>query len=125
MAKSKLVGSDGNSLLDMHGNQVGESVPTLSGVSPCGSQILIEFLTAQELMNTSIIVSEKTEAKVPLQGYIRSVGPGVKLEDWGFKVGDRVLISGSGVMAPKYDNTPRDRFFMEPHAIKAVLIEAR
>jgi len=102
---------------------LGQSVPNLAGVTPAGSQILIEFLTPQELMNTSIIVTDKTEAKVPLQGYIRAVGPSVKCEDWGFKIGDRVLVSGSGVMAPNYDKTKRDRFFMEPHAIKAVLHE--
>lgn len=99
-------------------------VPKVAGVAPCGSQVLVEILTPQELMNTSFSISDKTDLKVPLQGYIRAVGPAVKLEDWGFKVGDRVLISGGGVMAPNYDDSHRDRFFMEPTAFKAVLTEA-
>jgi len=93
------------------------------GVKPVGSQVLIELLTAQELANTNIKISEKTDLKVPLQGYVRAVGPHFKQEDWGFKIGDRVLISGGGVIAPNYDDTHRDRFFMEPHAVKSVLIE--
>lgn len=100
-----------------------ERIPEIKGVRPCGSQVLVEILTAQELANTAIQISEKTDLKVPLQGYIRATGPGFKSEDWGFDIGDRVLISGSGVIAPTYDGTHRDRFFMEPHAIKTVLIE--
>ncbi len=99
------------------------SVPKVTGVCPVGSQLLVELLHPQELMETSLHLDAKTDVKVPLQGYIRQVGPGVKLEDWGFKVGDRVLISGSGVMVPNYDESHRDRFFMEPTAIKGVLAE--
>lgn len=98
-------------------------VPKVTGVKPCGSQVLVEVLTPQELANTSITISGTTDLKVPLQGYIRSAGPNFKTEEWGFKVGDRVLISGGGVMAPNYDDSHRDRFFMEPHAIKSVLVE--
>lgn len=98
--------------------------PLVTGVKPCGSQVLIEILTAQELANTNITISDKTDLKVPLQGYVRATGPGFKSDEWGFKVGDRVLISGGGVMAPAYDDCHRDRFFMEPHAVKSVLIEA-
>lgn len=97
--------------------------PKLVDVKPTGSQILVEILTAQELANTNITISDKTDLKVPLQGYVRATGPGFKAEDWGYKVGDRVLISGNGVIAPTYDDTHRDRFFMEPHAIKGVLVE--
>lgn len=100
-----------------------KTVPDITGVKPCGSQVLVEILTPQELMNTPITISDKTDLKVPLQGYIRAVGPGVKVEDWGFKVGDRVLISGGGVIAPNYNDCHRDSFFMEPHAIKSVLAE--
>ena len=52
-----------------------------------------------------------------------AVGPNVKLDDWGFRVGDRVLISGSGVMVPNYAKSHRESFFMEPHSIKGVLSE--
>lgn len=93
------------------------------GVKPVGSQILIEILTAQEMAGTSLMLTEKADLKVPLQGYIRAIGPCCRFEDFGFKLNDRVLISGTGVKAPNYDSTHRDRYFMEPHAIKSVLIE--
>jgi hypothetical protein len=101
------------------------SVPKVIGATPSGSQVLIELLHPQELMETQLhLATDKVDLKVPLQGYVRAVGPGVNLNDWGFQVGDRVLISGSGVMVPNYDNIHRDRFFMEPHSIKGVLFES-
>lgn len=99
------------------------SVPKISGLKPAGSQILVEILTANELMGTSLAITDKVDLKVPLQGYVRAVGPSFNPESWGYKVGDRVLISGSGVMAPNYDSSNRDRFFMEPTSVKSVLVE--
>lgn len=99
------------------------SVPKISGLKPAGSQILVEILTANELMGTSLAITDKIDLKVPLQGYIRAVGPSFSSESWGYGIGDRVLISGSGVMAPNYDSSTRDRFFMEPTAVKSVLVE--
>lgn len=109
----KIVGVDGECL---------SSVKTVKNVIPCGSQVLIEVLTPQELMNTNLTLAEKTDLKVPLQGYVRAVGPSFN-PAFGFSVGDRVLISGSGVMAPNYNDNHRDTFLMEPSAIKAVLAE--
>ena len=131
MAKGKILSSTGNSLSHVDLDSVPiigqtaefQSVPKVVNVKPCGSQVLIEMLTVQELAGTTIAISEKTDLKVPLQGYVRATGPGFKPDDWGFKVGDRVLISGGGVIAPNYDGTHRDRFFMEPHAVKSVLCE--
>ena len=99
------------------------SVPKISGVKPTGSQILVEILTPNELMGTNLAITDKVDLKVPLQGYVKAVGPSFKPESWGYNVGDRVLISGSGVMAPNYDSSTRDRFFMEPTAVKSVLLE--
>lgn len=125
MAKSKLIVPGGDNELVDHTGESFSTVPGVAGVTPTGSQVLIEFLTAQELSGvTSIFVSDKTETKVTLQGYVKAVGPSVKCADWGFKVGDRVLISGTGVMSPNHDGSKRDRFLMEPHAVKAVLTEA-
>lgn len=127
MAKSKLVTPDGIALASSNDAIIGSEeklIPKIKGVRPCGAQVLVEILTPQELMGTNLSISEKTDLKVPLQGYIRATGPSFKSEDWGFKIGDRVLISGGGVMAPNYDGTHRDRFFMEAHAIKSILEEA-
>lgn len=99
------------------------SVPKISGVKPTGSQVLIEILTPNELMGTNLAITDKVDLKVPLQGYVTAAGPSFKSDVWGFDIGDRVLISGSGVMAPNYDSSKRDRFFMEPTSVKSVLLE--
>lgn len=112
MAK-KIVGLDGECL---------SSTPEVKSVKPCNSQILVELLTAQELMNTSLKLKDGTDPKVPMQGYVRAVGPNFN-DSWGFKVGDRVLISGSGVLAPNCGDSHRDTFLMEPVCVKAVLGE--
>ena len=131
MAKNKLLSSSGDVLSNVNLDNVPiigqvaefQSVPKITGVKPCGSQVLVELLTVQELAGTRIAMSDKTDLKVPMQGYVRATGPGFKSDDWGFKIGDRVLISGGCILAPVYDDTHRDRFFMEPHAIKSVLVE--
>jgi co-chaperonin GroES (HSP10) len=129
MAKNKILTSKNMDLdfsLDVpiiEKDSLSTPVPKITDVKPCGTQVLIELLTQQELANTIITLSEKTDLKVPLQGYIRAVGPNFKSQDWGFQVGDRVLISGNGVIAPKYDSCHRDRFLMEPYAVKSVLSE--
>lgn len=124
LSSKKIITPEGLSIPGMSISEYPRS-PKIIGVRPTGSQVLVEMLTAQELSNTNITISEKTDLKVPLQGYIVAAGPGFKSEDWGYAVGDRVLISGGGVIAPTYDDTHRDRFFMEPTAIKSVLVEEK
>ena len=125
MSKNKILVS-GNDYDDFD-VPIGQSklVPKVIGVKPCHSQILVETLTKQELINSVIEVSNNTKITEPLQGYVRATGPNFKPADWGFDVGDRVIISGSGVIAPKYDDCHRDRFFLEPSAVKAVLNEEK
>jgi co-chaperonin GroES (HSP10) len=123
--KPKLVSSCGDVLCPDVSAVTICKVPKVKGVKPTGSQLLIEILTPQELTSSTIhIASSGNDSKVPLQGYIVAMGPSVKNVDWGFKVGDRVLISGFGVMAPKYDDSNRDRFLMDPSVVKCVLEEA-
>lgn len=87
--------------------------------SPCGNQVLLELLTAQEMLNTKLIVNETKTIK-EFQAIILGIGPLVG-ENYGFKEGDRVLLSGNGVPVPNYDGNERDKILMEPHCIKAVL----
>lgn len=123
MAKSKLITPESIAEDDDLIISQTPRVPEIVGVKPTGSQVLVEMLTVQEMANTNITISENTDLKVARQGYVRAVGPKFKSDDWGYDVGDRVLISGNGVMAPSYDKCHRDRFFMEPTAIKSVLSE--
>ena len=103
---------------------LGKTLKKVKDVKPCGSQVLVEVFTPQELLSGVIQVTEKTDLKEPLQGIIRAVGPNFQTQHYGFDVGDRVLISGTGVMAPNYDESERDRFLMDPHSIKCVLTES-
>ena len=128
MAKSKLITTQGLSLQSetpiIGQKPTSRPVPKISHVKPCGATVLVEILTEQEMLNTSLTLSSTTKIQAPLQGYIRAVGPAFKASDYGFDIGDRVLISGAGVMAPNYDSCHRDRYFMEPYAIKSILVES-
>lgn len=97
-----------------------KEVGAVKSVKPCGSQILIELLTVQEVMNTNLIL-KNSKQHTEYQGYVLAHGPGVEPSVYGFGVGDRVLLSGSGVPVPSYDDSERERILMEPHSIKAVL----
>lgn len=103
---------------------LGKTLKKVKQVKPCGCQVLVEVFTPQELLSGVIQVTEKTDLKQPLQGIIRAVGPTFQSQHYGFEVGDRVLISGTGVMAPNYDDANRDRFLMDPNSIKSVLLES-
>lgn len=95
-------------------------VNEVKGCRPVGSQILLELLTAQEIMNTKLHL-RNNKATNEYQAFVLACGPSITSENWGFKVGDRVLVSGSGVPVPNYDDCERDRVLMEPHSIKGVL----
>lgn len=97
-----------------------KEVSAVKSIKPCGSQILIELLTVQEVMNTNLILNNSKQ-HAEYQGFVLDHGPGVDPSVYGFAKGDRVLLSGSGVPVPSIDNGDRDRILMEPHAIKAVL----
>ncbi|RTK97708.1 MAG: hypothetical protein EKK64_00400 [Neisseriaceae bacterium] len=100
--------------------------PKITGVKPVASQVYIELLTQQELANTDItIAGDEGPTKTPEQGYIIDVGPSFKAEDWGFGKGDRVMISGIGIMTPNFDNNHRKRFLLEPSSVKCVLEEEK
>lgn len=96
-------------------------VKEVKGCVPVGSQVLLELLTAQEIMNTKLHLNNNKPAN-EYQAFVKATGPNLNPDVWGFKVGDRVLLSGSGVPVPNYDDSERDRVLMEPHCIKGVLV---
>lgn len=123
MVKSKILTPVGSAFSNELSIVGGSAVPKVAGVRPCGAQVLIEFLTSQELLGTNLSVGDKIDLKVPMQGYVRAAGPNFRPSDYGFDIGDRVTVSGSGVHVPNWDGSHRDRFLMEPHAVKGVIIE--
>ena len=104
-------------------------LPKINGLKPCGSQVLVELLNEDELIGTSLIIPKaKTSAGKSLdhapQAYIIAMGPKVLEQDWGFKVGDRVVFSTNDfVPTPNYNEYSRDRGTLGPMAIRAVLAE--
>lgn len=89
-----------------------------------GMGILVEHLTAKEAMGTSLTLTSKSTPQYN-QAYILQVGPMVKLEEWGFKTGDRVLLQGNYVPVPrpKNEENPRELGIVDPSAVKCVLRE--
>jgi hypothetical protein len=115
-----IVGADGFAV---------SSVPAVVGVKPCGTQVLVEILTAQEALGTKLVVSETTSASGAPQGYILAVGPKVS-SDLGFQIGDRVTLHGNFTPLPEGQkvekkNPDRPWILVEPHQIKAVFVEDR
>ena len=96
--------------------------------NPVGSKILVEMLTTQELLNTKLYVGGKADKKETPQAYILKIGPALRNDpkfesNYGFKEGDRVIITGTFVPVTNFDNSERDKGLVDPHAISAVLIE--
>lgn len=114
--KSEILGLDGNVI---------SNVPTLKDVKPCGSQVLVELLTAQEILGTKLLVEDSSTITGAPQGYIRALGPRVT-PDWGFNINDRVTLHGNFTPLPESINRPnshRPWILIEPNQIKAILIE--
>lgn len=101
---------------------IGGAVPAIKGVKATGNNVLIERLTKQELSGTTIYVGEGNDNSGPPQAYVVDIGPLVSKE-CGFKVGDRVVLSGQYTPVPQFDNSPRERGLLLPDMIKAVLVE--
>ena len=104
------------------------SVSKIKGLVPCGTGVLCELLNEEEILGTTLqLVSQGKVASPRLDGapqaYILALGPKVNPEEWGFKVGDRVMFSGQFVPAPDFDKHKRARGTIEPFAVKAVLVE--
>lgn len=87
---------------------------------PCGSQVLLDLLSVQEMMGTELIMTNKKPVG-EYQAIVLAVGPAVELDNWGFKVGDRVLLSGNGTPVPDFNGNGRDKILMDPFSIKGVL----
>jgi hypothetical protein len=119
MAKNTtILGADGESAT---------RVPGVVDVNPCGSQVLVELLTAQEALGTVLQIDSSASVNGAPQGYVIKLGPKVA-SDWGFKEGDRVTLHGNYTPLPEGQklqrkNPHRPWILVEPIQIKAVFLE--
>jgi len=109
---SELVTPEGNTL---------SSTKSVKAIHPFGSSILIENLKPEEILNTTLFVSEETETEGAPQAYVVELGP--KLVDCGISVGDRVVVQGSFIPVANTSSNGRTRGIIELHNIKAVVEE--
>jgi len=116
-----------NTILGADGSAAAKAIPSVVGVKPCGSQVLVELLTAQEALGTILHIDNTAATNGAPQGYIVAVGPKVP-SDMGFSVGNRVTLHGNYTPLPegqKFERTNPHRpwILVEPHQIKAVFVE--
>ena len=111
--------------LSICGSSNGIKKPSsVKNVKPCGSQILVEHLSAEDINESRIhLPNNASITDGAPQAYVLGMGPGVKPDVYGFNVGDRVLLQGNFVPVPTSGNSKRARGLVEPTAIKAVLEE--
>lgn len=96
--------------------------PKISAVHPFGSKILVEVLTATEVIDTNLYISEKTEADGAPQAYILELGPTVAA-DSGLKVGQRIYWTGKGTAVNDPRAGKRLRALLEVHNVQAIIEE--
>jgi co-chaperonin GroES (HSP10) len=84
-----------NVILGPMGNELRAALPKAKSVHPFGSKILVEILRADEIMGSSLHISENTQMDGAPQAYITEMGPNVPSE-CGLKVGQRVYWTGKG-----------------------------
>lgn len=116
-----------NAILGSDGNAAAKLVPSVVGVKPCGSQVLVELLTAQEALGTVLQIDSAASVNGAPQGYVVALGPKAPT-DMGFKAGDRVTLHGNYTPVPEgqkfqRNNPHRPWILVEPHQIKAVFSE--
>lgn len=110
------------SIIDPSGNEITIAAPKVKGATPVGSQVLVEILSSKEILGTDLHIGD-VKIGAP-QAYILAFGPKTNTEDWGFEVGNRVVLSGNFTPLPEIKNaSKRITAVVEPHTIKAVLVE--
>jgi hypothetical protein len=114
-------------LTNASGQELKKALPAITGVRPIGNQILVEVILPDELAPpTPMYIPENakvgTISGAP-QGYVIEVGPKVD-PTYGIVAGDRVVLSGTFTPLPEVTSVNgRPRACLEPHMIKAVLLE--
>lgn len=105
------------------GQEITQKVAKISAVHPFGSKVLVEVLNANELLDTSLFLSESTESDGAPQAYILELGPSVP--ECGLSVGQRVYWTGKGTAVQDPRAGKRVRALLEVHNIQAIIEEER
>lgn len=98
------------------------AVRKIVGIKPILSQVLVEQLSGQEAAGVESLILSEGSSYGDNQGYVLAFGPGIKPDEVGLKVGDRVVLQGTFVPLPNYDGG-RPKAVVELHSIKGVLVE--
>ena len=99
-------------------------VSKVTDCKPVGQLVLVEHLTDNEMLGTSLHLPESTAGTAEVQqSIVLAVGPRFSTENWGFDVGDRVMVIGSYNPVPKYGAEDREKGIIEPHTVRAVLVQ--
>jgi co-chaperonin GroES (HSP10) len=84
-----------NTIIGTCGNELRAALPKAKAVHPFGSKILVEILKVDEIMGSTLHISESTQMDGAPQAYIKEMGPNVASE-CGLKVGQRIYWTGKG-----------------------------
>lgn len=111
-------------ILGPMGNEIRSALPKVKSAHPFGSKILVEVLRADEIIGSSLHLSENTQVDGAPQAYIMELGPGV-CKDSGLSVGQRVYWTGKGTQIdnPACTNG-RTNALLEISNILAIIEEA-
>lgn len=114
-----------NKILNSQGTEFRTVLPKIKGVHPHGSKILIEILKADEVMGTSLHISDTTEVEGAPQAIVIETGPCLPAES-GIKNGDRIYWTGKGtqVIDPRSVNN-RIRALVEVNNVLAIIEEEK
>lgn len=91
----------------------------VTDVRAIGTTILLEMLSPEEAAGSYLATTGKSQ-----QGRILDIGPSIETDKWGFKIGQRVLLQGSFVPVPRFQNgDQRELVVVDPHMIKCSFVE--
>ena len=113
------------SIIDTNGQEVRVSLPKAKAVHPFGSKVLVEILKADEILGTTLHLSENTQMEGAPQAYIIELGPSVSL-DSGLAVGQRIYWTGKGTQIENPGCvTGRVNAFLEISNVLAIIEEVK
>ena len=92
--------------------------------TPGATLVMVRMLDANEVLGTTLVLAGDTDPDQGApQAYILKLGSLVD-EKFGFEPGQRVLLQGTFVPVPQYGDDEHMKGLVDPHNIKAILVES-